>query len=249
MGKQESQTNLSTDETVYDFIGRKILYLHIKPGETININELEKFLNVSRSPIRDALIQLEKEGLVVTIPKKGTIVSKINAARVKDERFLRSCIEERVMEEFLEIYQKSDIDEMRAAIEAQESAVKSLDARKFLVYDDTMHSVPFRVTGHEFCLNTVLNMSGHYLRIRLLSLSDMTTLQQTLNQHKTMVDLILKKDAAGLKLLIHEHITDKVTEFQSLFNRYPDLFETDIPAAANAVNMWESDFLKQKDLQ
>lgn len=247
MGKQESQTSLSADKTVYDFIGRKILDLHIKPGETININELEKFLNVSRSPIRDALIQLEKEGLVVTTPKKGTIVSKINAARVKDERFLRSCIEERVVEEFLEIYQESDIEEMKTAIKAQERAIKLLDARDFLICDDNMHSVPFKVTGHQFCLNTVLNMSGHYSRIRLLSLSDMTTLRQTLEQHKIMIELMIKKDSASLKTLIHEHITNKESEFQSLLNRYPDLFETEIPTSSNAVNIWETDFLKQKD--
>ncbi|GLB32990.1 GntR family transcriptional regulator [Lacrimispora amygdalina] len=247
MGKQDSQTSLAADKTVYDFIGRRILDLYIKPGETININELEKFLNVSRSPIRDALIQLEKEGLVVTTPKKGTIVSKINASRVKDERFLRSCIEERVMEEFLEIFQESDIEEMRNAIKAQERAVKLFDAREFLACDDTMHSIPFKVTGHQFCLNTVLNMSGHYSRIRLLSLSDMTTLRQTLEQHMTMIELIIKKDSTSLKTLIHEHITNKESEFQSLLNQYPDLFETEIPTASNAANIWESDFLKQKD--
>lgn len=247
MGKQEIQTSLASDKTVYDFIGRKILDLHIKPGETININELEKFLNVSRSPIRDALIQLEKEGLVVTIPKKGTIVSKINVARVKDERFLRSCIEERVVEEFLEIYQESDLKEMRDAMEAQERAIRLFDAREFLVWDDIMHSVPFKVTGHQFCLNTVLNMSGHYSRIRLLSLSDMATLNQNLEQHKTMIELIIKKDSKRLKTLIQGHITNKESEFQSLLNRYPDLFETDIPTASNETNIWESDFLKQKD--
>ena len=247
MGKQEIQTSLAADKTVYDFIGRKILDLHIKPGETININELEKFLNVSRSPIRDALIQLEKEGLVVTIPKKGTIVSKINAARVKDERFLRSCIEERVVEEFLEICQESDLEEMRDAMKAQETAIKRFDAREFLVWDDIMHSVPFKVTGHQFCLNTVLNMSGHYSRIRLLSLSDMTTLNQNLDQHKTMIELIIKKDSKRLKTLIQSHITNKESEFQSLLNRYPDLFETDIPIVSNETNIWESDFLKQKD--
>jgi len=247
MGKQEIQTSLAADKTVYDFIGRKILDLHIKPGETININELEKFLNVSRSPIRDALIQLEKEGLVVTIPKKGTIVSKINAARVKDERFLRSCIEERVVEEFLEIYQESDLEEMRDAMKAQERAIKLFDVREFLVWDDIMHSVSFKVTGHQFCLNTVLNMSGHYSRIRLLSLSDMTTLNQNLEQHKTMIELIIKKDSESLKTLIQGHITNKESEFQSLLNRYPDLFETDIPIASNETNIWESDFLKLKD--
>lgn len=248
MGKQENQSNLSTDETVYDFIGKKILDLHIKPGETININELEKFLNVSRSPIRDALIQLEKEGLVVTTPKKGTIVSKINAVRVKDERFLRSCIEERVVEEFLEICKDEDIKQMEAAIQSQEKAIELFDARMFLIWDDAMHGVPFQATGHLFCLKTVQNMSGHYSRIRLLSLSDMDTLRQTLEQHKKMMDYIIKKDTASLKTLINEHITKKESEFLSLLNRFPDLFETDLPSASSTSNMWESDFLKQKDI-
>lgn len=76
----------------------------------------------------------------------------------------------------------------------------------------------------------------------------MGTLRQTLEQHKVMIGLIMKKDSASLKSLIHEHITNKESEFQSLLNRYPDLFETEIPTASNASNIWESDFLKQKDL-
>ena len=98
---KDSQT---AGENVYQYLRSSIIGLQVKPGQTININELSDFLKVSRSPIRDALIQLAKDGLVTTTPQKGTIVSKIDIQRVRDERFMRACIEERVLREFLESY-------------------------------------------------------------------------------------------------------------------------------------------------
>lgn len=113
---KDSQT---AGENVYQYLRSSIIGLQVKPGQTININELSDFLKVSRSPIRDALIQLAKDGLVTTTPQKGTIVSKIDIQRVRDERFMRSCIEERVLGEFLESYQESDIEALKDLLRQQ----------------------------------------------------------------------------------------------------------------------------------
>ena len=136
---KDSQT---AGENVYDYLRTSIVELRVKPGQTININELSEFLKVSRSPIRDALIQLGKDGLVTTAPQKGTMVSKIDVQRVKEERFLRACIEERVVEEFLEIYKESDIQKMQSILENQRQTVNEEDAREFLRLDDALHEAP-----------------------------------------------------------------------------------------------------------
>ena len=237
--KKVSETQ-TAGENVYKYLRTSIIELRVKPGQTINMNELGEFLKVSRSPIRDALIQLGKDGLVETTPQKGTIVSKIDVQRVKDERFLRACIEERIMEEFLNIYQPSHIESLRKILEEQK---KAFDAREFLRLDDAFHSVFFDVTNRPYCLDAVLNMSSHYYRIRLLSLSESGIRQLSLSQHEEILKLVLEKDISKIKKLLEKHIVDKDDEENQMKREYPDLFTGIVLANPQRQKIWEKDFL------
>lgn len=240
------QNQTTAGGNIYTFLRKKIIELQIKPGEFINVNELSEFLKVSRSPVRDALIQLESEGLVTTAPKKGTIISKIDIHRVKDERFLRSCIEEKIAVEFINLYQKKHIAQLEDIIKLQKKAVEDKDIREFLRFDDSFHAVFYEATDRLFCLDVINNMSGHYSRVRLLALSEPDILKQTLEQHEEIISLTLKKDAPHLVRLVTSHIAEKGAEVSMLTAKYPDLFTGIVELPKEKRNIWESDFLKPK---
>ncbi|WP_283606374.1 GntR family transcriptional regulator [Faecalispora anaeroviscerum] len=237
---KDSQT---AGENVYQYLRTSIIELQVKPGQTININELSDFLKVSRSPIRDALIQLAKDGLVTTTPQKGTIVSKIDVQRVKDERFMRACIEERVLEEFLKSYQESHIEKLKEILEQQKLTLENKDARGFLRTDDAFHTVFFQATSHPFCLENVLNMSSHYFRIRLLSLSEPDIRKQTYGQHKEILQLIQERNISKIRQLIDLHIVEKKDEETRMKHKYPDLFTGIEEPDQLKGKIWEEDFL------
>lgn len=238
---KDSQT---AGKNVYQYLRSSIIGLQVKPGQTINVNELSDFLKVSRSPIRDALIQLSKDGLVTTTPQKGTIVSKIDIQRVRDERFMRSCIEERVLEQFLENYKESDIEKLKELLKEQKQALDDKDAREFLRTDDAFHTVFFQATNHPFCLENVLNMSSHYYRIRLLSLSESDIRRQTYEQHEEILRLIQENDASKIRTLIDMHIVEKKDEETRMKRKYPELFTVVEDEDQQKGRIWEEDFLK-----
>ena len=166
MNNHKNTKSASTaGDNVYHYLRTCILELRVKPGQSININELSDYLKVSRSPIRDALVQLARDGLVTTTPQKGTTVSRIDIPRAKDERFMRACVEERVLEEFLECYSNEHINTLNNILERQKKTQKDKDIRNFIRADDDFHSVFFQATNHPFSLENVLNMSSHYYRI------------------------------------------------------------------------------------
>lgn len=241
-GTSESQT---AGENVYNFLHKSIMELRIKPGQIININQLSEFLNVSRSPIRDALIQLSKDGLVTTTPQKGTMVSKIDIQRVKEERFIRACIEERVVEEFLKVYQPSDIQKMKDILKQQEQMIAEEDARGFLKSDDSLHAVFFEAANRPFCLKIVLNMSSHYYRIRLLSLSEPEIQKQIFHQHQEVLQLVLDKNLEKLRSLLDMHIMQKEGEENHLKRIYPELFTAVTVPKKTKQEIWENDFLAE----
>ena len=243
MAKKSEKDTQTAGENVYQYLRSGILNLQVKPGQTININELSEYLKVSRSPIRDALIQLARDDLVTMTPQKGTIVSKIDITRAKDERFMRTCVEERVLEEFVEKCSKKDMAALEESGRKQQELVQKKDLRGYMQADDEFHSVFYLATNHASSLRNILNMSSHYYRMRLLSLTMQGVSERSLQQHQEIMRLIREKNNEELRQLIRIHVVEKSDEEGFLAHRYPELF-TGIPEDEEPkCRIWEEDFL------
>ncbi|NCC13626.1 MAG: GntR family transcriptional regulator, partial [Spirochaetia bacterium] len=97
---------VTASEEIYQTLRSEILSLRFKPGEELNLQLLSTQLQVSRSPVRDALMRLSGDNLVDIFPQKGTRVSLINLKQVEEERFLRKSLEESAVRKF--IYQSKE---------------------------------------------------------------------------------------------------------------------------------------------
>lgn len=239
----EEKRAVTIGDSVYYSLRKNILYLNLKPGESINTKEIAEHLGVSRSPVRDSLIKLQKEGLITSIPKKGTIISKINLDRVEEERFLRLCLESKVILLFLKCYSDSDLTELKNNLENQKESIRKKDMESFLRYDDQFHEIFFRASNKMLCWETLQNMSGHYHRVRFMALSDVLVVNYVLNQHEQFLNLILEENIEDLKILIELHISQQNKEEKTLIKEYPDYFE------CTAVDMVNIDFLKKDFLK
>jgi DNA-binding GntR family transcriptional regulator len=88
----------SVQDRVYAALRKSIINLNLVPGTVISEKEISLRFQVSRTPVREALIHLSKEGLVQVIPQRGTMVSLIDPARVQQEFFLRECLETAILD-------------------------------------------------------------------------------------------------------------------------------------------------------
>ena len=84
-------TNLN--DAVYDVLRQRILQHQFMPGQRLNLKQLEDVLQVSRTPLKNALTRLEVEGLVEIQPRRGTYVTTISAARLEEAYKIRSAFE------------------------------------------------------------------------------------------------------------------------------------------------------------
>src|SRR5690606_2853928 len=80
----QQKTNVSLRERVTEDIREAILQGNIKPGEMLKENDISLQMGVSKGPVRDAIRQLEREGLLMTKPYQGIIVSDLNIKEVKE---------------------------------------------------------------------------------------------------------------------------------------------------------------------
>ncbi|MTI62053.1 MAG: GntR family transcriptional regulator [Firmicutes bacterium] len=220
-----NQASFNIGDNVYYTLRKNILSLNLKPGEALSIKDISEKLNVSRSPVRDALIKLEKEGLVNIIPQKGTIVSKIDLKRVAEERFLRESLEENTIKLFVSVCKESDIQILRHCIEMQQQSIKDNDYMSFLKYDDNFHSVFFKSTDKNMCWEIIQSMSGHYKRIRLMSLWDKKILSNVVVQHLEVIEKICNNNLEGVVDIIKKHLSKIFVEETELINKYPEFFK------------------------
>lgn len=235
-------------DKVYFELRMKIMNLRIKPGTIISIKDICESMNVSRSPVRDALIRLEEEGLIESIPQVGTRITKINFDRMENERYLRNCIEYKMFLDFIEQdIIKVDVEEYNRVIELQKKSILEKDIISFLKYDDEFHEVVFKMTNNEFIWKVILENQAHYRRMRLLSLTSQNTdhLNDLVEQHKKMLDYLINKEKDSLINLLNRHISDLKKEKYWLKDNHPDLIYSEQSGNLKENKLVENNFFEE----
>jgi len=98
-----SKTNahVPASALVYREIRDRIISLHLPPGTTLARAELADRFKVSQSPVREAIMRLEQDGLVTSYPQSRTLVSPIDQERIREDHLLRSAVECEVVRQLL----------------------------------------------------------------------------------------------------------------------------------------------------
>ena len=231
-------------ENVYHTLRKNIIDLRLTPGEDLSIKDIAETLEVSRSPVRDAIINLSKEGLVDTIPQKGTMVSKIDLKRVEEERFLRASLEEKALILCMNRITENDIVCLEKNILKQEEYMRTKDHLKFLDYDDEFHENFFRIAEKMLCWEMIQSMSGHYRRIRFITLWDDSILNDVINQHLEFIKFLKKNNVEALIKLSNQHCSKLSNEEKDLLRKFPDYFKQKENIQEKDDNFLKKDFMK-----
>lgn len=242
-------TDNNREDTIYDVLRTDILDLRLRPGMLISIRDISESYEVGRTPVRDALISLSKEGLITFLPQRGTVISKINYDKVRNERFLRTCVEEKVILEFMAVCDLKAITKLEMSLERQEKIEQTGDIRSFLAEDMYFHSIFYDGANKGYCNDIILANSGHYRRIRLLAMADSGIDQEVVAQHKDMTDAILAKDWAHLDTILSHHLNRLVNRERPLLTKYPELFEQETVELKREPDELGVDFLVETKLK
>jgi DNA-binding GntR family transcriptional regulator len=211
----------SIQDSIYISLRKNIINLNLAPGTGVSEKEVALRYKVSRTPVREAFIHLANEGLVQVIPQKETVVSLINLARVEQEFFIRRSLEMAVLEPFIGKSRAEHLETMERLIELQNTAANEEDIIKFVDRDDDFHRVFFEAADQLLSWDTLQSISGHYHRVRLLTIRLKGIALEVVEQHKKILAALREKDAAGTRKLLREHINKLNTEEKLLKEEFP----------------------------
>lgn len=198
-------------DVVYKKLRRAILLEELKAGERLTEIHLADKLGVSRTPIREAIRKLELEGLVIMIPRRGTIVAEITEKNLKDVLDVRRVLDmlsaelacERIDEEGKKALEKACLD--------FEEATKSGDLRNLAQKDVALHNIIVEVTGNGILQQMLSNLSEQMYRYRVKYLKDSERYETLVKEHLGICESIIRHDKKMASKLAKEHIDNQET--------------------------------------
>lgn len=221
--KMDSTNQVSN--SVYDTLKYNIQNLNIKPGDRISEQEISKLLNVSRTPVREAFINLSREGLVNVLPQRGTIVSKIDFEQVEEARFIRESLELSIVEIVSEVIDEYTLSELEKNVNRQKEALVEKNYSQMMIHDQKFHKLIFEVANKNRTWQIIEQISTHYRMTRLLSLAGNISWELAIKQHESFVEALRKDDKQSVVAIMREHLRNISIDQETLREKYPDYFK------------------------
>lgn len=191
---------------VFHKIREDILRGRYKQNEAMKEIQISKELGVSRTPVREALRQLELEGLVTIIPNKGAVVAGINAKDIADIYAIRSLIEGLSAEWAASNITKSQLDELEEIVFLSEFHFNRGHIEQLYELDNKFHEILYEASQSKI-LRHVLSDFHHYVqRVRKTSLSSLERAEKSILEHKSILEALRNGDGPKAKHLTNTHV-------------------------------------------
>ncbi len=202
----EDYRDYSLRERVFHKIQEDILKGCYKEGEELRELTLSKELGVSRTPVREALRQLELEGLVNIIPNKGAYVQGINGKDVKDIYIIRSLLEGLCARWATEHMGKEQIDRMEEIVLLSEFHLEKGDDEQVVKLDGEFHKLLYEAMDSRILEHIMTELHQYVKMARKTSVGKADRAEKSVREHKGILEAIKKKDADYAEKLANAHV-------------------------------------------
>lgn len=228
-------------DRIYQTLSEEILRFDHKPGDLLSEHYLCERFALSRTPVRSVLQRLQENGLVQILPRKGSIVTRLDYDVINQLIYQRVAVESMVLRDFILTCTPADIERVRLAFSRLQEVgqIYLTDPRRFaadtfLKIDLSMHELWFRATNHLFLWERMSGPQSSYTRFCTLDIIEGSNVSDVLRDHEEMLRLIDDRDVSGIELLMRRHLYGGIRRLGDLvFTKYADYFMpiTDQPDA------------------
>jgi len=212
---QRKTTPFNVKQFVYNSLWDDIMQAKLPPGKRLSEQEIALKLNVSRTPVREAFINLAKEGLV-------EIVTKIDLKEVRQAVFIRESLEVSVLTELIGKVTDEQISQLKRMIAEQETERQRADFLRFYELDEEFHRTLAVMSGYPRAWEVIKASKVQMDRVRWLSLPLASRIAKLIEQHAAIVQALEEGRAEKAKQALSEHLTyaAQPVEIQEKFQDY-----------------------------
>ncbi|PAE27705.1 GntR family transcriptional regulator [Paenibacillus sp. 7884-2] len=201
----ESLHEYRLPQRAYHIIRLAIRDLILPPGKTILEREMSEVLEMSRTPVREALVRLETEGVVRLIPRRGFIVEPIVQEDLKEIYQIVENLDGLAIEIATKKAEDEKINQLEAIIEQQEAALENKNLKEWAVLDDRFHSMIIELAGNKRLSSIIEIHSDQTYRARLFTINNRPLPLRSIKEHKAITACMRAKDENAARIMMQSH--------------------------------------------
>ncbi|MGN0659879.1 MAG: GntR family transcriptional regulator [Emergencia sp.] len=199
-------------EIVYEQLKLQILTGRITPGTRMMEVELADEMGVSRTPVREAIRKLEKEGLVTIEPRRGAYASDISVKDMVDTLEVREDLEGLAAYLAASRMTEDQIEELVTITDGYSEAIRNSDTEKIISYDEQFHKYIVACSGNKTLIQLSETVQELALRFRYLYYDDFSRYENMPVEHRQIIEAIKGGDADAARATADNHVK-KLKEF------------------------------------
>ena len=192
---------------VHSLLHHLIVHCVLPPGSPIREKDLSEQMEVSRTPIREALLQLEKEGLVEIYPQAGTRISKISMEEVRESHFIREAMESATVR-FAAQQGDSELNKkLKSRLQRFKDSLDTAEKDLLFELDELFHKTiaEFRFQNRLWKITNIAK--SHMDRVRHLTLPLPKRIYEIADEHQRVADFIIRHQPDEAVRAIQDHLS------------------------------------------
>ncbi|MGI6211474.1 MAG: GntR family transcriptional regulator [Anaerovoracaceae bacterium] len=198
-------------EIVYEQLKVQIMTGKIEPGTRLMEVGLAEEMGVSRTPIREAIRKLEKEGLVMIEPRRGAYVTDISVDDMIDTLIVREDLEGLAAAVAATKITSHEAQELVNITKGYSEAIENGDMEKMISFDETFHEEIIRLTGNKTLIMISETVQEQALRFRYLYYDDFNRYQNMPHEHTNIINALMSGDEDEARRVAQKHVADLKT--------------------------------------
>ena len=192
---------------VHSLLHHLIVHCVLPPGSPIREKDLSEQMEVSRTPIREALLQLEKEGLVEIYPQAGTRISKISMEEVRESHFIREAMESATVRFAAQQGDSELHKKLKSRLQQFKDSLDTAEKDLLFELDELFHKTiaEFRFQNRLWKITNIAK--SHTDRVRHLTLPLPKRIYEIADEHQRVADFIIRHQPDEAVRAIQDHLS------------------------------------------
>ena len=193
-------------EIAYEVLKQAIISGEIPAGERIVETDYAERLHISRTPLREALRKLERDGLVEYVLRRGVVVRAFTIADVEEIYTIRNALEMLTLPAIIEKATEEDIASLRAQLREMDDLIAAKDFDALSPVTRAFHRSLTNICGQNRILRVIEGQDEFITRFSAMAIRQEDRLLEAHREHYRLVELVEARDLEGFTDLMHAHI-------------------------------------------
>jgi DNA-binding GntR family transcriptional regulator len=203
--KKSIEKHLTLREKILENIRDAIISGSIKAGSRVSEPDLAERYGISRTPIREAFRQLESEGYLTVIPRRGAVVSEFSEKDVEEFYAIKSILEGYAARRACEKLTAKELDRLQAINDRLAEMAAHNEIKAFFKIHNDFHDVFIKAADNEKLRELISSLVTRFQRLRLMSISLPGRMEISVQEHEKIIEAFRRKDAETAEMLVRKN--------------------------------------------